>query len=74
MGSGINKYVFLPSDPDEVVDQLKLIYYENEGGSDNSQLKEQIIVDKLLEYECITRNQHQIIQSTFDSKKDPFVD
>ena len=59
--SHANQYVFLPSDPDELVDQLKLLYFEKLGGNDNPQLNEQIIaiVDKLLEYECITTNQHQ---------------
>ena len=28
LGSGFNQYVFLPSDPDELVDQLKLLYFE----------------------------------------------
>ena len=56
-----NQYVFVPSDPDELVDQLKLVYFEKLGGNDNPQLNKQIIaiVDKLLEYECITTNQHQ---------------
>ena len=87
LGSGLN-FVFLPSDPDELVDQLKLLYFEKVGGNDNPQLNEQIIanVDKLLEYECITTNQYQNIISTFtegtegavrasrDSKKDQFVE
>ena len=60
-GSHTNQYVFLPSDPDELVDQLKLLYFEKLRGNDNPQLNEQIIaiVDKILEYECITTNQHQ---------------
>ena len=60
-GSHTNQYVFLPSDPDELVDQLKLLYFEKLGGNDNPQLNEQIvaIADKLLEYECITTNQHR---------------
>ena len=76
LGSGLNgeavgshaNFVFLPSDPDELVDQLKL-YFENIGGNDSFLLNEQIIaiVDKLLEYECITTNQHQNILSNFDS-------
>ena len=55
-----NQYVFLPSDPDELVDQLKLLYFEKLGVIDSFLLIEQIIaiVDKLLEYECITTNQH----------------
>ena len=68
-------YVFLPFDPDELVDQLKLLYFEKVGGNDNPMLIEQNIAidDKLLEYECITTNQHQNLISTF-TKKDQFVD
>ena len=73
-GSGLNgeysrsstqQYIFLPSDPDELVDQLKLLYFEKVGGNDNPQLNEQIIaiIDKLLEYECISPSQHQNMQS-----------
>ena len=74
LGSGI-KFVFLPSDPDELVDQLKLLYFEKVGGNDNPMLSEQIIAipDKLLQYQCITTNQHQNLISTF-TKKDQFVD
>ena len=47
-GSELN-FVFLPSDPDELVDQLKLLYFEKVGGNDNPMLNEQIIAiaDKL---------------------------
>ena len=27
IGSGLKQYVFLPSDPDELVDQLKLLFF-----------------------------------------------
>ena len=67
LGSGFNQYVFLPSDPDELVDQLKLLYFEKVGGNDNPMLSEQIIAiaDKLLQYQCITTNQHQNLIQTF---------
>ena len=80
IGSGLN-FIFLPSDPDEIVDQLKLLYFEKVGGNDNPILSEQIIAiaDKLLQYQCITTNQHQNMHSTFGlistfTKKDHFVD
>ena len=75
LGSGFNQYVFLPSDPDELVDQLKLIVLEKVGGNDNPMFNEQIIAiaDKLLQYQCITTNQHQNNLSAF-TKKDQFVD
>ena len=64
-GAIAQQYIFLPSDPDELVDQLKLLYFEKVGGNDNPQLNEQIIaiIDKLLEYECISPSQHQNIHS-----------
>ena len=75
------QFIFLSSDPDELVDQLKLLYFEKIGGNDNPQLNEQMIaiIDKLLEYECITTNQHQNMRSNFQCplnnlRKDPFVD
>ena len=80
IGSGLN-FVFLPSDPDELVDQLKLLYFEKVGRNDNAMLSEQIIAiaDKLLQYQCITTNQHQNMHSTFGlistfTEKDQFVD
>ena len=63
----IKQFIFFPSDPDELVDLLILLYFEKVGGKNNPMLSEQIIAitDKLLEYECITTNQHQKMQSTF---------
>ena len=63
-GSGL-KFVFLPSDPNELVDKLKLLYQEKVGGNDNPQLNEHIIAiaDKLLQYQCIKPSQHQNIVS-----------
>ena len=69
IGTYTNQYVFLPSDPDELVDELKLHYFEKLGGNEKPQLNEQniAIVDKLLEYECNTTNQHQNIRSNLIS-------
>ena len=66
LGSRVIQYIFLPSDPDELVDQIKLIMLEKVGGNDNPQLNEQIvaITDTLMKYQCITTNQHQNLQST----------
>ena len=60
LGSGVS-FVFLPSDPDELVDQLKLIVLEKVGGKYKPMLSERIvaIADKLLECECIAIIQHQ---------------
>ena len=68
--------VFLPSDPDELVDQLKLLYFEKVGGNDNPMLSEQIIAiaDKLLQYQCITTNQHQICRCIYVAHLSMFVE
>ena len=73
-GSGLNceisqQYIFLPSDPDELVDQLKLLYFEKVGGNDSFLINEQIIaiIDKLLEYDGISPSQHQNIRSNLIS-------
>ena len=68
--SSTQQYIFLPSDPDELVDQLKLLYFEKVGGNDSVLINEQIIaiIDKLLEYECISPSQHQNMQSYTRSK------
>ena len=75
MGNALYQYAFLPSDADELADQLKLIVLEKVGGIDIPMLSEQIvaIADKLLEDESITTNQHQNTVSVF-TKKDQFVD
>ena len=60
LGSGVGEIaheptqiIFLPSDPDELVDQLKLLYFEILGGNDSFLLNEQIIAiaDKLFVYQ-----------------------
>ena len=68
-GSSTQQYIFLPSDPDELVDQLKLLYFEKVGGNDSFLINEQTIaiIDKLLEYECISPSQHQNIRSSMQS-------
>ena len=69
VGSGL-KFFFLPFDPDELVDQIKLTFViEKVEGNDNPMLGEQIaaIADKLIEYESITINQNQNTVSVFNS-------
>ena len=67
--SSTQQYIFLPSDPDELVDQLKLLYFEKVGGNDSFLINEQTIaiIVKLLEYECITPSQHQNMRSALRS-------
>ena len=60
MASGISKTIILSSDPNELCDRLKLLLQEKHGGNNSNLIDEEIvaIVDKLLEYKCISKKQH----------------
>ena len=59
--SGVSKTIFLSSDPDELCSRLKLLLQEKHGGNNSDIINDEIvaIVDKLLEYKCITKKQHK---------------
>ena len=61
--SGVSKTIFLSSDPDELCEKLKLLLQEKHAGNNSDIINEEIvaIVDKLLEYKCITKKQHKQI-------------
>ena len=61
--SGISKTIFLSSDPNELCDRLKLLLQEKEAGNNSDIINDEIVViiDKLLEYKCITKKQHKIL-------------
>ena len=61
--SGILKTRFLSSIPNELGDRLKLLLQERHSGNKSDMFNEEIvaIVDKLLEYKCISRKQHKRI-------------
>ena len=63
MASGISKTIFLPSDPDELCNRLKLLLQEKHAGNNSDLINEELvaIVDKLLEYKCIIKKQHKQI-------------
>ena len=63
MASAVEKTVFLSSDPDEFCERLKLLLQEKNAGKNSEVINEEIvvIVDKLLEYKCITKKQHKQI-------------
>ena len=63
LGSGISKTIFLSSDPNDLCDRLKLILQEKNAGNNSNLIDEEIvaIVDKLLEYKCISKKQHKQI-------------
>ena len=61
--SGVSKTIFLSSDPNELCDRLKLLLQEKHAGNNSDIINEEIVVliDKLLEYKCITKKQHKQI-------------
>ena len=63
MASGFSNTIFLPSDPDELCDGLKLLLQEKEHGYNCDINNEEIVakVDKLLEYKCISKKHHKQI-------------
>ena len=63
MASGVSKTIILSSDPNELCDRLKLLLQEKHAGNNSDLINEEIvaIVDKLLEYKCISKKQHKQI-------------
>ena len=63
MASGVSKTIFLSSDPDELCNRLKLLLQERYAGNKSDIINHEIvaIVDKLLEYKCISKKQHKQI-------------
>ena len=61
--SGITKTIFLSSDLNEIFERLKLLLQEKHGGNNSALINDEIvaIVDKLLEYKCISKKQHKQI-------------
>ena len=63
MASCDSKTIFLSSDPDELCDRLKLLLQEKHAGNNSDLINDEIvaILDKLLEYKCISKKQHKQI-------------
>ena len=61
--SGLSKTIFLSSDANELCDRLKLLLQEKQAGNNSDIINDEIviIIDKLLEYKCITKKQHKQI-------------
>ena len=61
--SGVSKTMFLSSDLYELCDRLKLLLQEKHGGNKSDIINNEIvaIVDKLLEYKCMSKKQHKQI-------------
>ena len=58
--SGVSKTIFLSSDPDELCDRLRRLLQEKQAGNHSDMINDEIvaIVDKILEYKCISKKQH----------------
>ena len=61
--SGFSKTIFLSSDPNELCDRLKLLLQEKLAGNNSDIINDEIvaIVDKLLEYKCLSKKEHKQI-------------
>ena len=68
MASGISKAKFLSENPNELCDKLRLLLQEKHAGNNSDLINEEIIaiVDKLLEYKCITKKQHKQIFTKYN--------
>ena len=62
MASGFST-LFLPENPTELCDTLKLLLQEKQAGNNCNITDEEIvaIADQLLEYKCISKKQHKIL-------------
>ena len=60
MASGLST-MFLLSDPQKLCDRLKLLLQEKETGNSSDISNEEIVAirDKLLDYKCISKEQHK---------------
>ena len=61
--SGFTKTIILSSNPDELCNRLRLLLQEKHAGNNSNIINEEsvAIVDKYLEYKCISKKQHKQI-------------
>ena len=61
--SGFTKTIILSSNPDELCNRLRLLLQQKHAGNNSDIInKESVaIIDKLLEYKCISKKQHKQI-------------
>ena len=59
--SRVSQTIYLPSDPNQLCDRLKLLIHEKKSGINSDIVKQDIaaIVDKLIEHKCIYKKQHK---------------
>ena len=60
MASSVSKTKFLSFDTDELCDRLKLLSQQKQGGNNSDIINQEIvaITDKLVDYKCISKKQH----------------
>ena len=63
MASGVSNILILSSDPDDMCDRLRLLLQQKHEGNNSDLINDEIVAigDKLLEYKCISKKQHQQI-------------
>ena len=61
--SGVSKTIFLSSNPDELCDRINIFLQEKQAENNSDIFNQEIvaIIDKLLEYKCISKKQHKQI-------------
>ena len=59
--SGVSNIKILTSDPNDLYDRIKILLTEEQAGNNSDLINKEIvaIVDKLLEYKCISKKQHK---------------
>ena len=62
-GSSVSKTIFNSSDHDELCNRLKLLLQEKHAGNNSNIISDEIValVDKLLEYKCISKKERKQI-------------
>ena len=57
--------IFLPSDPNELVDRLYLLYQEKIAGNDSKNINDEMVAiyDKLYEYNILSKEDHSRMES-----------
>ena len=62
MASGIST-VFIPEKPNELCDRLKLLLQEKQARKNSDIINDETVamVDKLLQYKCISKKEHKIL-------------
>ena len=60
MSSGLSNTTFLPGDPNDICERLKILLQERQAGNNSDIINEEIVVtlDTFLEYNFTSKQQH----------------